>query len=324
MSIGVFKLGTLQSVFDVRFDFGAKMRFVRRGGPSDSDFEIDSDCEVEEIRDFLDAPGKGAMWDLLQPGEKKLTKYLDPGTIADLFQHYVATRQMLGAEAVSYLVWKMLVLCQTLEIIAITLWSPEVWNLYEGVQRAVVRRAEISWQNHVPLIIFHFWKLANHKSDPELRFAQCELCYHFKSGISKAKSLEERLGQLVQYRRHLADQYQDRAAQWSLQELCLDETSDLLCIQVDGMDQSKYSLPRDPCLRATAAVSSGCNLSVYVSVLHPKPSVTKDTYVIKDILRPTQKRPRLTVHGAWAFGILPSESKWFVIVSVVSKVKMLQ
>lgn len=79
-------------------------RFIRRGrssGQEDPDFDIDSDCEVEEMRDFLDTPGKGPVWQMLQHNERKVAKYMDPGTVADLYQHYVATRQMFGAVAVS-------------------------------------------------------------------------------------------------------------------------------------------------------------------------------------------------------------------------------
>ena len=86
------------------------------------------------------------------------------------------------------------------------------------------------------------------------RFSACELCWHFKNDIANSKTLEERLGQLVKYRQHLAHQYQDRAICWALQELVLDDQSDLVCIQVDGLDQSKFSLPRDPKLRATSSV----------------------------------------------------------------------
>eukprot|EP00435_Cladocopium_sp_Y103_P062758 s204_g24.t1 len=81
-------------------------RFIRRGrssGQEDTDFDLDSDCDVEELKDFLDTP-KSAMWDVIQTGEKKVTKFLDPGTVADLYQHYVATRQLFGASAVSQLV----------------------------------------------------------------------------------------------------------------------------------------------------------------------------------------------------------------------------
>lgn len=96
------------------------------------------------------------------------------------------------------------------------------------------------------------------------RFSQCELCWHFKNDISKAKTIEEKLGQLIEYRRHLADQYADRATCWSLQELSVDDQSDLLVIQVDGMDQSKYRLPRDPKLRATSAVLFGHTLVMFL------------------------------------------------------------
>ena len=88
-----------------------------------------------------------------------------------------------------------------------------------------------------------------------LRFSQCDLCFHFKDALANAKNVEEKLGTLVEYRKHLAEQYQDRALLWSLQEASLDPMSDVLVCQLDGMDQSKYRLPRDPRLRCTASVT---------------------------------------------------------------------
>ena len=51
--------------------------------------------------------------------------------------------------------------------------------------------------------------------------------------------------------------------------------SDVIVIQSDGMDQSKFRLPRDPRLQAVAS-----------SALSKHP------------------RPRITVHGIWAYGFL--------------------
>jgi len=93
----------------------------------------------------------------------------------------------------------------------------------------------------------------------QLRFSQCELCFHFKQGLAAAKNLEEKLGILVEYRRHLADQYQDRTLLWTLQEAAVDDMSDVLVMQLDGMDQGKFRLPRDPGLRCTASVPLGCH-----------------------------------------------------------------
>ena len=108
-----------------------------------------------------------------------------------------------------------------------------------------------------------------------LRFTQCELCYHYKQSISKSTSLEEKLAALLAYREHLAAQYADRAICWTLQELPVDYLSDCIVLQSDGMDQGKFKLPRDPALHAIA--SSG---------------------LVK------AQRPRVTVHGIWAFGFL--------------------
>ena len=80
-------------------------RFVRRGRSStaeDADLDVDSDyCETEDLRDFLDSPSKAPLWGIIQPGEKKIAKYLAPGTVTDLFTHYQATRQLFGAPAIS-------------------------------------------------------------------------------------------------------------------------------------------------------------------------------------------------------------------------------
>ena len=104
-----------------------------------------------------------------------------------------------------------------------------------------------------------------------VRFTECELCFQFKEGIAKARSMEIKLGELVKYRSHLASEYSDRAITWALQELGSDPLGDLLVVQVDGMDQGKFRLPRDPKLKSTAS------LAKFV-------------------------RPRLKVHGVWLFG----------------------
>ena len=93
-----------------------------------------------------------------------------------------------------------------------------------------------------------------------LRFSQCDLCCHFKDSLANAKNLEEKLGTLIAYRRHLAEQYQDRTLLWTLQESSLDSMSDVVVMQLDGMDQGKFRLPRDPRLRSTASL----NLAVHI------------------------------------------------------------
>lgn len=86
--------------------------------------------------------------------------------------------------------------------------------------------------------------------------------------------MEEKLGALIEYRKHLAAQFADRAISWQLQQLASDPMSDCIVMQIDGMDQGKFRLPRDPKLRATAS------LAKYI-------------------------RPNLKLHGLWVFGTLP-------------------
>ena len=84
------------------------LRFVRRGRAAHQgafDYDIISDDELgsnEDVADWLDASGMGPEWDLLSKDQnKKICKYLDPGCVNDLFQHYLGCRQSLGAAAVS-------------------------------------------------------------------------------------------------------------------------------------------------------------------------------------------------------------------------------
>ena len=80
-------------------------RFVRRGRAAkadDNDFDICSDVEDGELISWLEKPGRSMAWQVIQAkDDKKLTKYLPPGNLTELYQHYVATRQLLGASVSS-------------------------------------------------------------------------------------------------------------------------------------------------------------------------------------------------------------------------------
>lgn len=84
-------------------------RFVRRGraakrDDADFDYDIASDVEDTELISWLEKPGLGTALQLIQQptDSKKMTKYLAPGTIADLFHHYESARKLIGAKSVSY------------------------------------------------------------------------------------------------------------------------------------------------------------------------------------------------------------------------------
>ena len=81
-------------------------RFVRRGRAAkgdDKDFDLASDVEDAELITWLEKPGLSTALQLIQSKDsKKMTKYLPPGTVNDLFTQYSATRQLLHAPAVSY------------------------------------------------------------------------------------------------------------------------------------------------------------------------------------------------------------------------------
>lgn len=82
-------------------------RFLRRGRAASADdpsFDVSGDeGDVEDLRDWLDDASKGPVWEAFQPGSKKITKFLPPGTVMDLFTEYQATRQLFGDTSVSSL-----------------------------------------------------------------------------------------------------------------------------------------------------------------------------------------------------------------------------
>ena len=90
------------------------LRFIRRGRAArrktdldageTSDFEeigSGSDLEnEEELREWLSTVNlktKG-----LIPGEILVRKYMPPGTVMDLYEHYKATQSLLGGHCISY------------------------------------------------------------------------------------------------------------------------------------------------------------------------------------------------------------------------------
>lgn len=85
-------------------------RFIRRGRAShrkvdlddseDSDYEeLASDIEEDELREWLSSVNFKTYG--LVPGKTLVRKFLPPGTIADLYQHYTATQALLGGYTVS-------------------------------------------------------------------------------------------------------------------------------------------------------------------------------------------------------------------------------
>ena len=89
-------------------------------------------------------------------------------------------------------------------------------------------------------------------------FSSCEVCSTLKSNLmNKSFNLQQKLGALRQYRMHLSDQYKDRTVVWTLQGEGADMGTNVLMISTDGLDQAKFSLPREPQLKANAALTLG-------------------------------------------------------------------
>ena len=82
-------------------------RFVRRGRAAhadDPDFDIESDVEDGELTSWLERPGKSVAFQIIHwQDSKKLVKYLPPGNLKELYQHYASSRSLLGLKSSSFL-----------------------------------------------------------------------------------------------------------------------------------------------------------------------------------------------------------------------------
>ena len=82
---------------------------------------------------------------------------------------------------------------------------------------------------------------------------------------------------------------------WNLAELATVDETNLIVAQMDGMEQAKFRMPRDPGMRSSAAVILETH-----SVLA---TLTKETLIKMSLPRANHPRPKLCVHGFWAFGV---------------------
>ena len=97
-----------------------------------------------------------------------------------------------------------------------------------------------------------------HSSVLLFRFTVCDICEQFKAQLhDPATPLAEKLGCVKSYRNHLRSQYTDRSLLWQLCDLSYAREGDLMCIWIDGMEQSKFQVPRSRGLKTASATLLG-------------------------------------------------------------------
>ena len=185
-------------------------RFVRRGraarkkadldDPEASDYEeVASDVEnIDELREWLSLQSFSNRG--LVPHEKLVRKFLPPGTVHDLYEHYRATQSMLGCHCVSHFEWFQKI--------------PYYFFVY-GLFSKVAMAIHHSWKAILRYGTFNFIYKKRWQDVLQFRqkslFTQCEVCWTLKSELSnKTISMEHKLGSLKLYRQHLHEQFFDR------------------------------------------------------------------------------------------------------------------
>ena len=73
--------------------------------------------------------------------------------------------------------------------------------------------------------------------------AQCTVCHTLKSRMRSSRSFQSHAKACDAYMRHLAGTFADRSCYWQFRERS-STTGDMLTLIVDGMDKSKFLLPR--------------------------------------------------------------------------------
>ncbi|CAK8999029.1 unnamed protein product [Durusdinium trenchii] len=77
---------------DLQRVFTGREKLFSLGYPvwDDPDFDIESDVEDGELTSWLERPGKSVAFQIIHwQDSKKLVKYLPPGNLKELYQHYV-------------------------------------------------------------------------------------------------------------------------------------------------------------------------------------------------------------------------------------------
>ena len=117
--------------------------------------------------------------------------------------------------------------------------------------------------------------------------AQCSTCHRLKANIRRAKDISSHAKYADKYMRHLAGVFADRAAYEQLKSRAIME-KDILCLIIDSMDKSKFSLPRysqgvvpkamemkkRPDVELTATIVHG--RGIYLWITDPEQSVGSD------------------------------------------------
>ena len=147
-------------------------------------------------------------------------------------------------------------------------WLPpgkKVWLFWQHVEQCHSHGTPVpSWSTfkHVWKTYFRdklgFRRITEH--------AVCTACEGYKKELRHAKVLSLRLQIAAQYTEHLQMQWQDRTVYWKarhMSRLCLTDmlrggslasrfiASSLMTVMVDGMDQAKFRIPRDPSQQKT-------------------------------------------------------------------------
>lgn len=124
-------------------------------------------------------------------------------------------------------------------------------------------------------------------------FTQCEICQLLKADLqNKQLSLEAKLSAIQMYRQHLHDQFADRTLCWRMQATSQDHESRLLTICIDGLDQAKFALPRDPQLRSSAVMRLSLDhVHMYVKFLF-----------LRCLVRLEEQGDTATTKSSWGVG----------------------
>ena len=90
---------------------------------------------------------------------------------------------------------------------------------------------------------------------PQSTHSECHHCHRLKKRMKDATSMREHCEAADAFLRHLAGQWSDRAVYWQGRSRAK-TNRDMLCMIADGMDKSKYLLPRWAGGRAPKPVES--------------------------------------------------------------------